>query len=159
MHEARRREDHILMCVYLLNGVNGYEYDTSLFNCTCVVQGISTVTRAIIHKDESKGGERFKLLVEGTNLLAVIGTIGVKGTATTSNHTAEAEKALGIEAARQEKANAQTSLESSLISSLFPSLTSTLHFSYYTLCNACLASAHCVHCAIVYNCLLTGKQL
>ena len=34
------------------------------------------------------------------NLRAVMATMGVKGTATTSNHTAEVEKTLGIEAAR-----------------------------------------------------------
>ena len=34
------------------------------------------------------------------NLQRVIATRGVRGTATTSNHTAEVEKALGIEAAR-----------------------------------------------------------
>ena len=50
--------------------------------------------------DEGKGAEKYKLLVEGMNLQAVMATRGVKGTATTSNHTAEAEKALGIEAAR-----------------------------------------------------------
>ena len=51
--------------------------------------------------DGGKGNERYKLLVEGMNLQAVMATKGVRGTATTSNHTAEAEKALGIEAARQ----------------------------------------------------------
>lgn len=39
--------------------------------------------------------------MEGLNLQAVIATNGVKGTRTTSNHTAEVEKTLGIEAARQ----------------------------------------------------------
>ena len=58
------------------------------------------MTRAIIHVDEGRGGSRYKLLVEGTNLQAVMATRGVKGTATTSNHTTECEKALGIEAAR-----------------------------------------------------------
>ena len=64
------------------------------------LQGISTVSRAIIHVDESNGGSRYKLLVEGVNLQAVMATKGVKGTACTSNHTAEAESTLGIEAAR-----------------------------------------------------------
>jgi len=58
------------------------------------------VNRAIIHVDDGKGGEKYKLLVEGMNLQAVMATMGVRGTATTSNHTAEVEKALGIEAAR-----------------------------------------------------------
>lgn len=39
--------------------------------------------------------------MEGLNLQAVLATNGVKGTRTTSNHTAEVEKTLGIEAARQ----------------------------------------------------------
>lgn len=58
------------------------------------------MNRAIIHKDEGKLGNKYKLLVEGMNLQAVIGTVGVKGLTTKSNHTAEVEKTLGIEAAR-----------------------------------------------------------
>lgn len=65
-----------------------------------IIQGIESVTRAIIHIDEDKGGERYKLLVEGMNLQRVMATMGVRGSATTSNHTAEVEKSLGIEAAR-----------------------------------------------------------
>ena len=83
--------------------------------CVCLsrVQGINSVSRAIIHMDSSssKGGggggggsgegrSSYKLLVEGMNLQAVMATMGVKGTACTSNHTAEMEKTLGIEAAR-----------------------------------------------------------
>ena len=65
------------------------------------LQGISSVNRAIIHVDESNGGSsRYKLLVEGANLQAVMATKGVKGKACTSNHTTEAESTLGIEAAR-----------------------------------------------------------
>ncbi len=59
------------------------------------------MNRAIIHMDEGKdGSKKYKLLVEGMNLQAVMATKGVKGSASTSNHTAEAESALGIEAAR-----------------------------------------------------------
>ena len=50
--------------------------------------------------DDSGGGRRYKLLVEGMNLQAVMGTKGVKGSSCTSNHTAEVESTLGIEAAR-----------------------------------------------------------
>ena len=39
-------------------------------------------------------------MVEGTNLGAVLATAGVDGTRTWSNHVAEMEKTLGIEAAR-----------------------------------------------------------
>ncbi|XP_031217576.1 DNA-directed RNA polymerase III subunit RPC1 [Mastomys coucha] len=65
-----------------------------------VVQGIPEVSRAVIHIDEQSGKEKFKLLVEGDNLRAVMATHGVKGTRTTSNNTYEVEKTLGIEAAR-----------------------------------------------------------
>ena len=70
-------------------------------------QGITSVNRAIIHKDEGKSGNKYKLLVEGMNLQAVIGTVGVKGPTTKSNHTAEVEKTLGIEAARWALTGAQ----------------------------------------------------
>ena len=63
-------------------------------------QGISTVTRAIIHMDGAGSSAKYKLLVEGQNLQAVMATMGVKGTQSTSNHTTEVEKTLGIEAAR-----------------------------------------------------------
>ena len=43
---------------------------------------------------------RFELLVEGTDLQAVMGTQGVIGTQTTTNHVLEAASCLGIEAAR-----------------------------------------------------------
>ena len=56
--------------------------------------------------DEGKGAggsnHKYKLLVEGTNLQAVMATKGVKGTCCKTNHTAEAESTLGIEAARSE---------------------------------------------------------
>lgn len=81
------------------------------------MQGISSVTRAIIHMDEGKGGEKYKLLVEGMNLQAVMATRGVKGTATTSNHTAEAEKALGIEAARLVSLHTEHKVELLLLAS------------------------------------------
>ncbi|KAK1271858.1 DNA-directed RNA polymerase II subunit RPB1 [Acorus gramineus] len=62
-----------------------------------IVKGISTVERAVINKDKDK----YSLLVEGTNLLAVMGTQGVKGCETKSNHIIEVWGTLGIEAARK----------------------------------------------------------
>ena len=62
-----------------------------------IVQGIPSVERAVIN---DLGGGRFNLLVEGTNLQAVMGTEGVNAVATTTNHVMEAERTLGIEAAR-----------------------------------------------------------
>jgi len=64
-----------------------------------LIKGHKNVNRAIIHVDEAQG-DTYKLLVEGDDLLSVMSTVGVKGTATTSNNTAEVEKVLGIEAAR-----------------------------------------------------------
>ncbi|WIA12568.1 hypothetical protein OEZ85_006229 [Tetradesmus obliquus] len=62
-----------------------------------IVMGIPSVERAVINKN--KDG-RLNLLVEGTGLQAVMGTLGVAGHATSTNHVAEVEKCLGIEAAR-----------------------------------------------------------
>lgn len=69
-----------------------------------VIKGVPTVSRAVINiKDEvNDEGERLhELLVEGYGLREVMGTTGVVGTQTTSNHVIEAQKVLGIEAARQ----------------------------------------------------------
>lgn len=67
-----------------------------------IVVGIPTVERAVINteKDTERGGEKYVLLVEGTDLRRVMATAGVKGTHTTTNHVAEIERCLGIEAAR-----------------------------------------------------------
>ena len=62
-----------------------------------IVQGIPSVERAVIN---DLGGGRFNLLVEGTNLQAVLGTEGVLARETKTNHIMEAERTLGIEAAR-----------------------------------------------------------
>ena len=43
---------------------------------------------------------RYKLVVEGTNLAAVLGISGVEGTRSWSNHILEVKAVLGIEAAR-----------------------------------------------------------
>ena len=45
---------------------------------------------------------RYEVLVEGRDLTAVMGTLGVVGSRTTTNHIMEAEKVLGIEAARRQ---------------------------------------------------------
>ncbi|XP_063217430.1 DNA-directed RNA polymerase III subunit RPC1 [Bacillus rossius redtenbacheri] len=65
-----------------------------------VIKGLPTVSRAVIHNDESKGKIKYKLFVEGDNLREVMATRGVKGTKTTSNNTYEVFTTLGIEAAR-----------------------------------------------------------
>lgn len=46
------------------------------------------------------GPARYSLGVEGQDLTAVMGTLGVDGCHTASNHVMETERVLGIEAAR-----------------------------------------------------------
>jgi len=62
-----------------------------------IVQGIASVGRAVIN---DKGDGTYNLIVEGTNMQAVMGVDGIKGTETRTNHVMECERALGIEAAR-----------------------------------------------------------
>ncbi|MCO5579897.1 hypothetical protein L7F22_033762 [Adiantum nelumboides] len=62
-----------------------------------IVKGIPTVERAVISQDKGI----YNLLVEGTNLAAAMGTDGIDGLNTRSNHVSEAEHTLGIEAARK----------------------------------------------------------
>merc|ERR1719431_1656429 len=66
-----------------------------------VIKGLPTVNRAVMHMDEGKAGQTFKLFVEGDNLRDVLATPGVKGLSTTSNNTLEVFATLGIEAAKQ----------------------------------------------------------
>lgn len=64
-----------------------------------IVKGIPTVERVVINKKANSSA--YNLLVEGTNLLAVMGTTGVDARNTKSNHIMEINKTLGIEAARR----------------------------------------------------------
>lgn len=64
-----------------------------------IVKGIATAERVVINYIEKE--KQYNLLVEGTNILAVMGTPGVDGRKTTSNHIIEVQRTLGIEAARQ----------------------------------------------------------
>uniref|UniRef100_A0A0E0KS82 DNA-directed RNA polymerase subunit n=1 Tax=Oryza punctata TaxID=4537 RepID=A0A0E0KS82_ORYPU len=66
-----------------------------------IVKGIPTVERAVISETGKANEKRYKLLVEGTNLLAVMGTPGVDAMRTKSNHIMEVNRTLGIEAARR----------------------------------------------------------
>ena len=52
-------------------------------------------------KRAKKEGRKYVLLVEGYDLLSVMGVPGVDGLKTKSNHIIETERVLGIEAARQ----------------------------------------------------------
>ena len=51
----------------------------TLLNAIIVLQGISSVHRAVIHIDEKKGDNTYNLLVEGDNLRAVMATRGMYG--------------------------------------------------------------------------------
>lgn len=66
-----------------------------------IIKGFTTVSRAVIHVDETSGSQRYKLFVEGDNLKDVLATPGVKWKKTTSNNTFEVFNTLGIEAARR----------------------------------------------------------
>ncbi|KAJ4725928.1 DNA-directed RNA polymerase subunit [Melia azedarach] len=73
-----------------------------------IVKGIKTVERVVIaekEKEKKKAKEngdkkKYRLLVEGTGLQAVMGTEGIDGRKTKSNHIFEVQQTLGIEAAR-----------------------------------------------------------
>jgi DNA-directed RNA polymerase III subunit RPC1 len=66
-----------------------------------VVQGLPTVTRAIIQKKDSDAeGVKYKLLVEGDDYKQVMGTFGVRAPGCKSNNTMQVAQVLGIEAAR-----------------------------------------------------------
>ena len=65
-----------------------------------IVQGISTVSRAVINEEESSGKKTYYLLVEGYGLSEVMGASGVDGRQCKSNHILEVQNVLGIEAAR-----------------------------------------------------------
>lgn len=64
-----------------------------------IVNGIPTVHRAVLNKVE-KPAPRMNLLIDGTGLLQVMGTVGVDHTKTVTNHVLEINSVLGIEAAR-----------------------------------------------------------
>ncbi|CAL5419427.1 unnamed protein product [Camellia sinensis] len=73
---------------------------------TVVVKGTNTVERAVINKTKKDNKEQYNLLVEGsdwveTGLQAVMGTEGIDGCKTTSNHIMEVRQVIGIEAARK----------------------------------------------------------
>ena len=64
-----------------------------------IVNGIATVHRAVLNKVE-KPTMHMNLRIDGTGLLAVMGTVGVDHTKTVTNHVMEIFSVLGIEAAR-----------------------------------------------------------
>lgn len=66
-----------------------------------IVQGIPSVNRAVINERASDDGkESYNLLVEGYGLQDVMGSPGIDGRHTWTNHVLEVEQVLGVEAAR-----------------------------------------------------------
>jgi DNA-directed RNA polymerase III subunit RPC1 len=65
-----------------------------------IVQGIPTVNRAVINEMEQDGRQCYNLLMEGYGLQEVMGSPGIDGLHTTTNHVLEVEDVLGVEAAR-----------------------------------------------------------
>lgn len=66
-----------------------------------VIAGIPTIPRAVIHADDSgRGPTRYKVLIEGEGLREVMSTYGIDGNHSVTNNVREAERTLGIEAAR-----------------------------------------------------------
>lgn len=65
-----------------------------------IVQGIPSINRAVINEKEKDGKSSFQLLVEGYGLQDVMGSPGIDGFKTETNHIMEVAEVLGIEAAR-----------------------------------------------------------
>lgn len=72
-----------------------------------IVCGIHTINRAVINETDGGGkgdggiaDDRYHLLVEGYGLLDVMGSDGIDGLHTETNHVIEVEQTLGVEAAR-----------------------------------------------------------
>lgn len=65
-----------------------------------IVQGIPSVNRAVINEEDKDGQTSYHLLVEGYGLAEVMGSPGIDGRRTTTNHVIEVEQTLGVEAAR-----------------------------------------------------------
>jgi DNA-directed RNA polymerase III subunit RPC1 len=65
-----------------------------------IVQGIPTVNRAVINEEDKDGEASYHLLIEGCGLAEVMGSPGIDGLRTTTNHVIEVEQTLGVEAAR-----------------------------------------------------------
>lgn len=65
-----------------------------------IVQGIPSVNRAVINETSKDGEKSYNLLVEGYGLQDVMGSPGIDGRHTWTNHVLEVEQVLGVEAAR-----------------------------------------------------------
>jgi DNA-directed RNA polymerase III subunit RPC1 len=79
------------------------ELKTALPNV--IVQGIPSVNRAVINETDKDGKPTYNLLVEGYGLQDVMGSPGIDGHHTWTNHILEVESVLGVEAARSQVAS------------------------------------------------------
>jgi DNA-directed RNA polymerase III subunit RPC1 len=79
------------------------ELKTTLPNV--IVQGIPSVNRAVINEIDKDGKQSYNLLVEGYGLQEVMGSPGIDGHHTWTNHILEVETVLGVEAARTQIAS------------------------------------------------------
>jgi DNA-directed RNA polymerase III subunit RPC1 len=70
-----------------------------------IVQGIPSVNRAVINEIDKDGKQSYNLLVEGYGLQEVMGSPGIDGHHTWTNHILEVETVLGVEAARSQVAS------------------------------------------------------
>jgi len=70
-----------------------------------IVQGIPSVNRAVINETDKDGKQTYNLLVEGYGLQDVMGSPGIDGNHTWTNHVLEVEQVLGVEAARTQIAS------------------------------------------------------
>ncbi|KAJ8602663.1 hypothetical protein CTAYLR_004114 [Chrysophaeum taylorii] len=70
-----------------------------------VVDGVPSVNRAVLNKNDDNNNVVYNLLVEGYGLEDVMAADGINGRETTTNHVAEVESTLGIEAARSTISN------------------------------------------------------
>jgi len=70
-----------------------------------IVQGIPSVNRAVINETDKDGKQSYNLLVEGYGLQDVMGSPGIDGNHTWTNHVLEVEQVLGVEAARTQIAS------------------------------------------------------
>ena len=70
-----------------------------------IVQGIPSVNRAVINEIDKDGKQSYNLLVEGYGLQDVMGSPGIDGHYTWTNHILEVESVLGVEAARSQVAS------------------------------------------------------
>jgi DNA-directed RNA polymerase beta' subunit len=93
--DATARSNNSYSCAAsMLQLLHGLKHEVS----KVIVQGIHTVSRAVINDE---GDKQYSLIVEGYDMLSVMGTSGIRGTEVKSNHVIEIAHTLGIEAARQ----------------------------------------------------------